>query len=52
MEKINGLVKIVDIFKLIILLNYEIWNNYLSNVSYFLLILIFKIIFNVVDICI
>jgi len=35
MGKINGLINIVDLFNLISLLNYEIWNNYyLSDLSY------------------
>jgi len=35
MGKINGLINIVDLFNLIRLLNYEIWNNYyLSDLSY------------------
>jgi len=34
MGKINDLIKIVDFFNLIRLLNYEIWNNYyLSDLS-------------------
>jgi len=33
-KKSNVLIKIVDLFKLIILLNYQIWNNYLSDLSY------------------
>jgi len=36
MEKINGVINIVDLFNLIRLLNYEIWNNYyLSDLSYY-----------------
>jgi len=31
MEKINGLINIVDLFNLIRLLNYEILNNYLCD---------------------
>jgi len=35
MEKINGLINIVDLFNLIRLLNYEVGNNYyLSDLSY------------------
>ena len=35
MDKINGLINIVDLFNLIRLLNYEIWNNnYLIDLSY------------------
>ena len=35
MGKINGLINILDLFNLIRLLNYEIWNNYyLSDLSY------------------
>jgi len=35
MGKINGLINIIDLFNLIRLLNYKIWNNYyLSNLSY------------------
>jgi len=34
MKKLNGLINIFDLFNLIRLLNYEIWNNYfLSDLS-------------------
>jgi len=65
MEKINDLINIVDLFNLIRLLNYEIWNNYylsdlnycyiynnyLSDVVIVLFILNFNIIYNVVNMC-
>ena len=36
MNKINGLINIVDLFNLIRILNYEIWNNYILNdLSYY-----------------
>jgi len=36
MGKIKDLIKIVDLFNLIRLLNYEIWNSYyLSDLSYY-----------------
>jgi len=45
------LINIVELFKLIILLKYDIWKNYLIDLSYCLLILIINIIFNV-DMCV
>jgi len=35
MGEINGMINIIDLFNLIRLLNYEIWNNYyLCDLSY------------------
>jgi len=34
MGKIDSLIKIIDLFKLIILFNYDIWDNYFKDLSY------------------